>query len=75
MIVCVAVVLEFLAYLVFLGFVIVRTGSTEGLPDVASAIKAFGSSRARWSAMGNSRSGVDVKVRQALSEEGRLPTL
>lgn len=31
----------FVAYLIFLGFVIVKTGSTEGLRDVAQAISAY----------------------------------
>lgn len=31
----------FIAYLVFLAFVIVRTGGTDGLPNVAEAIRAF----------------------------------
>jgi hypothetical protein len=31
----------FLAYLMFLRFVIVRTGCTEGLSDVAKAIAAY----------------------------------
>jgi hypothetical protein len=35
----------FVTYLIFLGFVIVRTGGTSGLRDVAAAIRAF-----RWPA-------------------------
>jgi len=31
----------FVIYLVFLGFVIVKTGGTAGLPDVAKAIDAY----------------------------------
>jgi hypothetical protein len=31
----------FVAYLCFLSFVIIRTGSTEGLRDVAEAMKAY----------------------------------
>lgn len=37
----VALGLPFLAYLAFCTFVIVRTGSTEGLRDVAVAMRAF----------------------------------
>jgi hypothetical protein len=32
---------SFVSYLVCLGFVIVRTGGTAGLPDVAKAIRAY----------------------------------
>lgn len=35
------VLLGFLAYLAFLAFVVVRTGDTSGLQDVAIAIKAY----------------------------------
>jgi hypothetical protein len=35
----------FVAYLVFCAFVIVRTGSTAGLRDVAVAMRAFGAIR------------------------------
>ena len=31
----------FVAYLLFLGFVINKTGTTDGLPDVAKAIRAY----------------------------------
>ncbi|BBY49898.1 hypothetical protein MARA_33660 [Mycolicibacterium arabiense] len=31
----------FLAYLVFLAFVVLKTGSTEGLKDVATAMRAY----------------------------------
>jgi len=31
----------FLAYLTFLGFVIIKTGGTNGLSDVAKAIRAY----------------------------------
>jgi hypothetical protein len=42
LIVCTALIaLCFVSYLVFLAFVIVRTGTTKGLPDVATAIRAF----------------------------------
>jgi hypothetical protein len=36
-----ALVVCFVAYLVFLGFVIVRTNGTAGLRDVAVAVRAF----------------------------------
>lgn len=31
----------FLAYLVFLAYVVTKTGSTEGLKDVATAMRAY----------------------------------
>lgn len=31
----------FLAYLMFMAFVVVKTGSTEGLRDVATAMRAY----------------------------------
>lgn len=48
--VAVIAALCFVAYLLFLRFVINKTGTTDGLPDVAKAIKAYGmplSSRSR----------------------------
>ncbi|HEU5268616.1 MAG TPA: hypothetical protein VFU36_01740 [Jatrophihabitans sp.] len=35
------IVICFISFLVFLGFVLVRTGSTEGFRDVAVAVHAF----------------------------------
>ncbi len=31
----------FLAYLVFMSFVVIKTGGTEGLKDVATAMRAY----------------------------------
>ncbi|ANW66679.1 hypothetical protein BCA37_26680 [Mycobacterium sp. djl-10] len=31
----------FLAYLVFMAFVVIKTGGTEGLKDVATAMRAY----------------------------------
>jgi hypothetical protein len=35
------VLVEFLAYLGFLAFIVLRTGQTSGLRDVAAAMKAY----------------------------------